>query len=128
MPEIKPAQLSSLAIPIEVVAQQWPKLRELVGKSDKSLPRLLASATPLAMEGDTLILGFEFPILKERFDGQEDAGVTVAQALGQLLDTECRVQTVVANQYEGLSSEGKIDDEDFAALADELGGVVQPRE
>ncbi len=127
-PETKAAPLSSLAISIEVVAKQWPKLRELVGRSDKNLPGLLASATPLAMEGNTLTLGFDFPILKERFDGQKDAGVTVAKALGQLLETECRVRTVVANQYEGQSSEAQIDDEDFAALADELGGVVQPRE
>ena len=127
-PETEPNPPSPQAISIEVVVQRWPELRELVGKSDKSLPGLLASATPLAMEGDILILGFEFPILKERFDGQEDAGVTVEKALGQLLETKCRVQTVVTNQYDGISTEAQIDDEDFAALANELGGVVQPRE
>ena len=42
--ESKPAQTISL----DVVIKRWPRVRELVGQTDKNLPRLLASATPLA--------------------------------------------------------------------------------
>jgi len=133
-PPKQPAQTSESSPPAEAVpaitinsvAQSWPRLREMVGKRDKSLPGLLASAKPLAMEGNTLILGFEFPILKDRFDGQKGAKATVASALSQLLKNECQVQTVVAGQYQPEPADRQIDDDDFAALADELGGIVQP--
>ncbi|MGW8319815.1 MAG: DNA polymerase III subunit gamma/tau [Candidatus Promineifilaceae bacterium] len=124
----EPAAPMQQAVTLDQVIQSWPRLRELVGRSDKSLPGLLASGKPLAMEGTTLILGFEFPILKDRFDGQKGANATVARALEQLLDTECRVSTVITGQYQSSPSQVQISDDDIAALADELGGIVQPQE
>ncbi|UCG24096.1 MAG: DNA polymerase III subunit gamma/tau [Chloroflexota bacterium] len=115
-------------ISLELVTESWPKLRELVGKRDKNLPGILASVTPLAVEGDVLILGFGFPILKEKFDNQKGAKTIVADALGQLLEAECQVRTVVTDHYEIVAAESSIADEDFAALADELGGIVRSGE
>jgi hypothetical protein len=116
------------SISLELVVRKWPKLRELVGQSDKGLPRLLASGTPLAMEGTKLILGFEFPILKERFDGQKGANAAVAGALQQLLDTDCRVETVVTEQYQSRPAQVQISEDDIIKMADELGGVVRPQQ
>ncbi|HSG15470.1 MAG TPA: DNA polymerase III subunit gamma/tau [Anaerolineae bacterium] len=115
-------------ISLAVVTERWPKLRELVSKRDKNLPGILASVTPLAVENDILILGFGFPILKEKFDNQKGAKTIVTDALGQLLETECRIRTVVTDDYDSVAAESSIDDEDFAALADELGGIVRSGE
>jgi len=115
-------------ISLALVTERWPKLRELVGNRDKSLPGILASVTPLAVEGDVLILGFGFPILKEKFDNKKGANGIVSDALSQLLETDCRVKTVVTDHYEIVAAENSIDDDDFAALADELGGIVRSGE
>ncbi len=116
------------AVSLDVVVQSWPKLREIIGRSDKNLPRLLASGTPLAMEGAKLILGFEFPILKERFDSQKGANATVTKALEQLLDADCQVETVVTGQYRSAPADVQISEEDIIKMADELGGVARPHE
>jgi DNA polymerase-3 subunit gamma/tau len=126
--ESKPAAPAKQNISLDTVVQSWPKLRELVGQSDKNLPRLLASGKPLAMEGTKLILGFEFPILKERFDSQKGANATVAGALQQLLDADCRVETVVTGQYQSAPAQVEISEDDIIQMADELGGVVRPQE
>jgi hypothetical protein len=120
--------MSQATVSLDEVTPLWPKLREMVGKPDKNLPRLLASSKPLAMEGRTLILGFDFPLLKERFDGKKGANESVASALSKLTNTECQVRTVVTDQYTIVTAQAQIDNKDFAALADELGGVVQSRE
>jgi DNA polymerase III subunit tau, C-terminal domain len=126
--EVAPSIQNEQVISLDVVIKNWPKLRELVARTDSNLPRLLASGRPLAMEGTKLVLGFEFPILKDRFDGQKGANATVSDVLGQILETNCRVETVLTNEYKSASSAAKIDDDEFAALADELGGIVQRQE
>ena len=128
-PEV-PGSMTGIEQPISMalVTERWPKLRELVGKRDKNLPGILASVTPLAVEGDVLILGFGFPILKEKFDNQKGANGIVADAMGQLLETDCQIRTVVTDQYEIVAAESPIDDDEFAALADELGGIVRSGE
>jgi hypothetical protein len=126
--EVERSTSAEQEISLDGVIKNWPKLREIVGRTDKGLPGLLASGKPLAMEGTKLMLGFDFPILKDRFDGQKGANAAVGKALGQLLDTECQVETVITDQYRSVSSASQIDDDDFAALADELGGIVQRQE
>ncbi len=115
-------------ISLEEVDRSWPRLRELVGQRNKGLPGLLASGKPLAMEGSRLILGFEFQILKERFDSQKDANAAVAEALRQLLQTDCQVQTVVTGQYQNAPARIEITADDIIEMADELGGVARPQE
>lgn len=126
--ESKPATQGKQEISLDLVVHKWPRLRELVGQSDKNLPRLLASGKPLALEGNKLILGFEFPILKERFDSQKSANAAVTRALQQLLDANCQVETVVTEQYQSAPTEVQISEDDIIKMADELGGVARPQE
>ncbi len=115
------------AISLSQVTGYWPRLRDNVGRMDKSLPALLASCKPLAIEGNKLILGFDYPILKDKFDKKPQAKEIVARALGDLLGTTCYVQSVVTEQYMVSSATTEIDEADFAALAEELGGVIRKK-
>lgn len=109
---------------LKQVTSNWPRLREYVARKDKSLPALLASCKPLATEGNILILGFDYPILKDKFDKKPRANEVLSEALGELIGTTCFVRTVVTEQYRPTSSTTDIDQEEFAALAEELGGIV----
>jgi hypothetical protein len=99
-------------------------MRERVGQVDRGLPALLASCKPLAVEGTTLILGFDYPILRDKFDKKKEAKNTLAEVFSSLLGTKCTIRTVVTAEYEPPKTTKSIKD-DFAALANELGGVVR---
>lgn len=102
----------------------WPQLREFVGRRDKNLQALLASSKPLALEGNVLILGFDYQILKDKFDGKPKAAENIADSLSGLLGTKCVVRTVVTDNFVASSEETSVNREDFEALANELGGIV----
>jgi hypothetical protein len=91
----------------------------LVGQSQKNLPPLLNMSKPLATEGTSIILGFDFPIFKDKFDKFQGAPQLVGEAFSHLLQTKCTVRAVVTSDYTV-----PIQKEEFDALADELGGVV----
>jgi DNA polymerase-3 subunit gamma/tau len=112
-------------ISIGQVQKNWQALRDGVAKYDRSLPALLASCKPLATEGIIIFLGFDFPILKDKFDRKKNAKVTVSKVLGQLLGLDCRIETVVTSDYSSPDQPEIIDKAAFSALAQELGGVVR---
>lgn len=109
---------------LQAVTMRWPEMRERVGQIDRGLPALLASCKPLAIEGTTLILGFDYPILRDKFDKKKGAKEAIADVFSSLLETKCTVRTVITSEYEPPKTTRTIK-EDFAALADELGGIVR---
>jgi hypothetical protein len=52
----------------------------------------------------------------------------LSEALGELIGVSCFVRTVVTDQYRPTSATTEIDQEEFAALAEELGGIVRESE
>jgi hypothetical protein len=125
-PEVDAANANGLTL--SDVTAIWPKLRESIGKRDKNLQALLASCKPLALEGNVLILGFDYQILKDKFDGKAQAKENIADSLTKLLGTKCIVSTVVTENYATSIDETTVNREDFEALANELGGVVSGRD
>ncbi len=121
-------KVDSSTISLEMVVRQWPKLREIVSKQDRSLPALLASCKPLATEGKTVFIGFDFPILKDKFDHKKQAEEIVSRGLSQLLGTDCLVTSVVTSEFTAPDQPKVIDKESFSALAEELGGIVRENE
>lgn len=104
---------------LTAVSRCWPEMEELVGSSQRNLPPLLNMSKPLALEGNVIILGFEFPLFKDKFDKYKGAAQLVGEVFSHLLQTHCTVRAVVTSDYTV-----PIQKEEFTALADELGGVV----
>lgn len=117
-----PAAAGSGGAPLTLaaVSAMWPEMIQLVGQGSKNLPPLLAMCKPLAVEGNAIILGFDYPIFKEKFDKTHGAPEAVTEAFRQLSGTECYVRGVVTSDYAV-----PIGREEFQALASELGGVVR---
>jgi len=108
------------ALTVAAVAAMWPEMTKRVGRRNKNLPALLAMCKPLALEGNTIILGFDYPLLKDKFDktaGALDLVVDTFRALGA---ADCTARTVTTSEYPM-----PIAREEFQALASELGGVVK---
>jgi DNA polymerase III gamma/tau subunit len=111
------------ALTLQAVQSRWAAMVERAGQQDKNLPPLLAMCKPLAVEGDTLVLGFDFPVLKEKFESKPEARAVVGRTISALLETRCKVQCVVTKQYTPPQQPSLHDE--FYALAEELGGQVQ---
>ena len=108
---------------LPLVQGRWRELTELVKAQNRNLGALLNSAKPLATEGKTLVLGFDFPLLKDKFDGNANGVDIVAGALRSLFGEECRARVVITGQYTPPAT-AAISRDEFSALAQELGGQV----
>jgi DNA polymerase III subunit gamma/tau len=107
-------------ITLTQIKAQWRSMLDQVGRSHKNLPPLLNMSKPLGVEGQTIILGFDYPIFKEKFTNSDGAAHAIGEAFSNLLGTHCTIRTVITSEYSV-----PVSDEEMAALADELGGVVR---
>jgi DNA polymerase III gamma/tau subunit len=107
-------------INLEIVKAKWREMINQVGQKDKNLPPLLAMSKPLAVEGNVIILGFDFPIFKEKFDRTEHGAGIIEDSFSNLTGAQCTVRCVITSDYTVPISR-----EDMEALAEELGGIVQ---
>ncbi len=113
----------SASLTVPAVAGVWPEMMQRVGKQNKNLPPLLTMCKPLAIEGRTIILGFDYPLLKDKFDKTQGAADLVVAAFRALLGSDCLIRTVSTADYPV-----PIHRDEFRALAAELGGVVRDDE
>jgi DNA polymerase-3 subunit gamma/tau len=125
--ESSPVPDDSVVITIESIQAVWPKLRERLKKRDATLPNLIASAKPLAVEGDVVVIGFDWPVVKEKFERKQEAKGVMGEELGSLLHTQLSLRSVVTSKYTPPAKQEEIDIDDFSALAQELGGVVNEK-
>ena len=129
LPAPEPAQVQTEPKPtadaifnLQQIQAQWQSFMTQCGSHDRNLPPLLAMCKPLATEGSTLVLGFDFPILREKFDQPENKE-TVATILTNMFGGNRLVKAVVTGDYSPPSQAG-VSRDDFERLANELGGVV----
>jgi DNA polymerase-3 subunit gamma/tau len=120
-PTTRPSPPATLTVP--AVAALWPEMTRRVGQHNKNLPALLTMCKPLAIEGRTVILGFDYPLLKDKFDKTAGAADAVVAALRALSNSDCLIRTVTTADYPV-----PIHKDEFQALATELGGVVRDDE
>ena len=113
-------QPAAAALSIDQVTNHWQAMLDNVSQFNKNLPPLLAMSKPLGVEKNTIILGFDYPIFRDKFNNTPDAAGAIADAYSDLLGTKCIVRSVVTSEYNVSISQ-----DEFQALADELGGVVR---
>ena len=110
---------SDRRLSLGVVTTHWRELVAQAGEQNKNLPALLNMGKPLATEGSTIVLGFDFPIFKDKFDNTPGAAQLLGEIISTLTGIHCSVRCVVTSEYTV-----PIHKEEFRALAQELGGVV----
>jgi DNA polymerase III subunit gamma/tau len=107
-------------VTLGAVTARWRDMLSRVEQINRNLPALLTMGKPLATEGNTIIIAFDYPIFKNKFDQTQGAVQTVADIFSQLLGAKCAVRAVITSEYTI-----PIRKEEFDALAQELGGVVR---
>ena len=114
-----PAPANTATITLNMVTNIWRDLVNQAGEQNKNMPALLNMGKPLAIEDRIIVLGFDYPIFKEKFDNTAGAAQLLGEIATNLLNNNCTVRAVVTSEYTV-----PINKDDFKALADELGGVV----
>ena len=118
--EPEPETAVATTLSIEQVTSHWQTMLDNVSQSNKNLPPLLAMSKPLAIEKGTIILGFDYPIFRDKFNNMPEAATIIGETYSDLLGQKCTVRSVVTSEYNVAISK-----DEFQALADELGGVVR---
>ncbi|HID54414.1 MAG TPA: DNA polymerase III subunit gamma/tau [Anaerolineae bacterium] len=118
VPPQEPVAAAGLTLP--AATSYWRELVNQAGRHNKNMPALLNMGKPLAIEGDTIVVGFDYPIFKDKFDNTAGAAQLLGDIYSDLLGVKCLVRVVVTSEYTV-----PVDEAEFRALADELGGVVE---
>lgn len=105
---------------LATIQAHWREMVNRAGAENKNMPALLNMGKPLAVEGNTAVIGFDYPIFKMKFDDTRGASQLLADILSDLTGEACTIRAVNTGDYTVT-----VDKNDFAALADELGGVVR---
>ncbi len=122
-----PPPAEATAVPVQeappltlaMIQSNWRELVKRAGDENKNLPALLNMGRPLAVEGNVAVIGFDYPIFKDKFSNTAGATKLLADIFTELTAVACSVRAVTTSDYTV-----PIEKEDFQALADELGGVV----
>ncbi|MBX3056476.1 MAG: DNA polymerase III subunit gamma/tau [Anaerolineae bacterium] len=110
------------AVPVltlAVIQSHWREMVNRAGAENKNMPALLNMGKPLAVEGSTAVIGFDYPIFKMKFDDTRGAAQLLGAILSDLTGHPCTIRAVNTSEYTVT-----VDKKDFEALAHELGGVV----
>lgn len=118
--ETAPSPPNSQPITLDAVRGNWREMVGQVGLQIKSLPALLNMGKPIALEGNVIIIGFDYPIFKDKFDKEVKAASLINQTYSNLLNSTCTVRGVVTSEYAV-----PVQEEEVRKLAKELGGVVR---
>jgi hypothetical protein len=118
-PVKKAAKEVAQPLTVREVQAVWAQLVNESGEKIKNLPALLNMGKPLATEGRTLVVGFDYPLFKDKFDNLAGAVPLVSDILTELLGHDTMIRGVVTSEYTV-----PVQPADFRALADELGGTV----
>ncbi|MCB9006681.1 MAG: DNA polymerase III subunit gamma/tau [Ardenticatenaceae bacterium] len=110
---------ASAPLTVREVQAIWANLVAQSGEKIKNLPALLNMGKPLAAEGRTLVIGFDYPLFKDKFDNLAGAAPLVSDILTELLGQATTARAVITSEYTV-----PVQPADFRALADELGGTV----
>lgn len=98
-PTPSPQPLAEGSLSLESVTSNWPKFMVMVRDKDKNLQSLLAMTKPLAIENGTLVLGFEYPILRDKFRDNVQGIGEVSDILSALCGVKCQVRAVLTKEY-----------------------------
>lgn len=123
-----PIETNSSSTPIVLtlatVRANWGQMVGRVGRQDKNLPALLNACKPVGVEGNTIVLGFDYPLLKDKFENKPRSKQIVAEAFSEQFQITCIVRCVISGDYQPVPA-GAISPDDFRHLAQELGGQVR---
>jgi len=114
-----PANPTDGALTLQMIQTHWRELVNRAAQQNKNMPALLGMGKPLGVEGNTAVIGFDYPIFRQKFEDTRGAAQLLADILSQLTGHPCHIRAVNTSDYTV-----PVDPKEFRAIAEEFGGVV----
>jgi DNA polymerase III subunit gamma/tau len=89
-PAVAPASDAG-ALSVSAIQGRWPEILRLVRAADKNTEALLRSASPAAVEGNTVVIAFKHAFARGKFE-EHGCGVTLGNAIGHAMGQEVQVR------------------------------------
>jgi DNA polymerase-3 subunit gamma/tau len=84
------------ALTLQVVQSQWTNILARVKQANRNAEALLRSAAePIGVEGDVIVLGFQYQVHAEKFEKEKKWKETVERALGHIFQRQCYVRCML---------------------------------
>jgi DNA polymerase-3 subunit gamma/tau len=90
---------TSPALTIETLRDRWPEVLNALRPRNLSLEALMRSCRPVAVEGDVIVLGFDYDFHRGKVE-EEQNRQDVEEALGGLVGRRYRVRCVLAKDVQ----------------------------
>ncbi len=112
---------------LAVLRGQWPGVLAAVRKVDKALEALLRDCEPVSVAGNTVTLGFYYPLHREKAEDDKRRGI-LEEVLGKLLGRPVRVKCVVVPKKKAVAAPPRLPEDPVVKVAVErLGARVKIR-
>jgi len=117
VPQVPSFQMS------EFKGKKWREFLAQAGQRNRNYKTWLNSATPLAFEGNTLVIGFSLDFLYKKIQAETQE---IGRVLSQVMGAECHVKCVMTDEYNSSAAQsGKGFSEQLKDIAKEVGGVIR---
>ena len=104
---------------LEQIKEKWPEVLKQAREFSHSLPLVLRVGEPLALEGDTLQIGFKYRFHKERMNESKNR-VVVEKIIKKFFGEEIKINSIIADVVEPSNSE----EVGINKILEEFGGKV----
>jgi hypothetical protein len=104
-----------------VKGKVWRELTARAEKINRNFKPWLSQAQPFTFEGQTLILIFTLPLIRDKLDHEREI---IGKILSELLGKPIQIKCVMKDEY-GSTPAGEDVRSQAESLARELGGVVK---
>lgn len=125
--ESAPSSASDIDVSLgDIKGKVWRSFVARAGQENRNIKAWLSSAQPLAVEGGhTLVIGFDFPFLRDKLDAERDTAESALQAaLGQPLRIKCVLQAEYQAPQQAAPTQKKSFRDELESFADAYGGIV----
>ncbi len=114
-------QTPAEALTVQAVQEQWSAVLARFHKLNKSTEALLKDAQPVALEGNTVVIGFAYDLHRNRIENDKRGKAQIEQVISELLGKPLHVRCVLSPKKQKLKA---AQDDPLVREAMNLGGKI----
>ena len=96
-PGAEPGSAGETTINLQVLSNNWRKIREVVRKRKTQTEALLNSSKPMGLKGSMLILGFNGEVIRSKMEMPENLEI-VRQAIREVMGADLQISCVLSTR------------------------------
>ena len=120
--EAKKMEGGTMSVTFKQIQAQWGEVGAFVRQRDRNLKAVLDNSRPLYWDGATLVIGWEYGMIRDKFVNHRQGLEILREALMQLWQIRPEIRPILTSEF--IPPPAQITREQIEAVAHELGGTV----